>query len=298
MNLSALTRHLVFSVGRPLQKWLGYDPIATAALRHRYSSDHRLRVVSAADRDASGRRLLDIEIAYGGRSIRLSLPDRAHFLLRECLVERQYLHFFDTIRDHVILRARPLRVIVDGGANYGLFSCLFQLHFPESQLYIACEPLSENLALLRRNLLSNGLDFEIEIRPLYNRAQTVQLFAASATAATISSEQYGACAQRPSDPFPARELHATTLDAAVNDLWVDLLKLDIEGVEKEAIVGAGGVIRRCRPIILCSFEHRTNSVTDIIAAAKTTGVPYAVQVSNAHRQLLFLPPVDICDGRA
>lgn len=46
-----------------------------------------------------------------------------------------------------------------------------------------------------------------------------------------------------------RELPCLTLDS-LGLQRVDLIKIDIEGMEKEALAGAGDVLRRCKPIVV------------------------------------------------
>ncbi len=52
-----------------------------------------------------------------------------------------------------------------------------------------------------------------------------------------------------------REIPADALDRLVQDDRISFLKLDVEGSEHEALLGAAGTIRRCRPKILLSAYH-------------------------------------------
>ena len=58
---------------------------------------------------------------------------------------------------------------------------------------------------------------------------------------------------------PGPNVQLTTIDELVSDLKlerVDYIKMDIEGAERAALVGATGTIRRFHPRLTISMEHR------------------------------------------
>lgn len=59
------------------------------------------------------------------------------------------------------------------------------------------------------------------------------------------------------------ETPATTIDSEFENFPVDLIKLDVEGADKEALRGATNTIRRDRPKIMVSLYHQMNDLFEI-----------------------------------
>ena len=57
----------------------------------------------------------------------------------------------------------------------------------------------------------------------------------------------------------ARKVRALAVDG-IADERVDLIKFDVEGAEKEAILGAAKTVRRDRPDLIVSVYHRTGDL--------------------------------------
>ncbi len=53
---------------------------------------------------------------------------------------------------------------------------------------------------------------------------------------------------------------AMTIDTLLSDTGVDLLKLDVEGAEAEALSGAENTLTYCRPAVALSLYHRTEDL--------------------------------------
>lgn len=100
----------------------------------------------------------------------------------------------------------------------------------------------------------------------------------------VETEQLGRCSLSPEGiwaqpaelPFAARggrmsaleqngkkTLPVTCLDDLVGDRTLTCLKMDVEGVEKEALSGGARVIRRCRPKMLLAGYHHDDDLWEI-----------------------------------
>ncbi|WP_337937032.1 FkbM family methyltransferase, partial [Acidaminococcus fermentans] len=100
----------------------------------------------------------------------------------------------------------------------------------------------------------------------------------------VEEEQLGRCtlvpdgiwAQSAALPFAARggrmssleqggkkEVKVTCLDDLVGDRPLTCVKMDVEGVEKEALAGGARVIRRCRPKMLLAGYHHDDDLWEI-----------------------------------
>jgi len=137
-------------------------------------------------------------------------------------------------------------LFVDVGANFGWYSLLSARLAPKATI-IALEPSHENFSLLNRNISSNcftnivainkGAGAESMDASLYTHerdnpgAHSVRKSADGLAKETISIEPLDKILQ----PYPGR---------------VQLLKIDVEGYEVEALIGAKKTLRRTNNILL------------------------------------------------
>ena len=64
-------------------------------------------------------------------------------------------------------------------------------------------------------------------------------------------------------PVKWKELEAKPLDDVLADDRVDYIKYDVEGAEREAILGSIGTIARDHPTLLVSLYHRNEDLFDL-----------------------------------
>lgn len=55
-------------------------------------------------------------------------------------------------------------------------------------------------------------------------------------------------------------VNSASIDSLIGECSVDLIKLDIEGAESEALDGASELLRRCHPNLAVSLYHRTDDI--------------------------------------
>ncbi|MCD8003124.1 MAG: FkbM family methyltransferase [Clostridia bacterium] len=60
-----------------------------------------------------------------------------------------------------------------------------------------------------------------------------------------------------------------TVDGTVENERIDFIKFDVEGAEREALIGARNTICRCRPEMLVSVYHRTDDLTALPRMVKS-----------------------------
>ena len=132
------------------------------------------------------------------------------------------------------------RIAIDGGANVGAYARLLASHF---DIVHAFEPAPDTFEALRRNIEDWGL---IQRVITHNVA-----LSDSADKVALSLKRGGRSVSRTiSGPG---NLPATTIDA-LDFHNVDLIKLDLEGYEFQALTGARVTLQRCQPAVM--FEDK------------------------------------------
>lgn len=139
---------------------------------------------------------------------------------------------------------RP-RVYVDGGAHDGQMAQRFLKRFPGMQVH-AFEPNADLFPRLQQNL--SGVPGERHQLALSSETQTLKMFindspmTSSVLPRNENSERYFDAVTKVKE---VRELRATSLDDWFTDSGlkrVDILKLDLQGYELEALRGAGRML--------------------------------------------------------
>lgn len=161
--------------------------------------------------------------------LRLRTTDVA--LCREILIRRQY----------ECLLAQPPRVIVDAGANIGLASLFFARRYPDARV-IAIEPESSNYAMLLKNTAPYPNIVAVRAA-LWNRDTELDLVDLGSGHTNFQTAE-AAGDKKGSVISKVRAMTIDRLMAEFDINTIDLLKLDIEGAEKELFEGPLDWVRR------------------------------------------------------
>ncbi len=114
------------------------------------------------------------------------------------------------------------KTIIDAGANIGISSLYFSLIYPQAMI-IAIEPESSNFAMLKDNTASQRR-IHLVRAAIWNENKMLNLYGE-----TNSDFQVG-------DGYEGDDIDGVTLDELMRRLsidYIDVLKVDIEGAEKE-----------------------------------------------------------------
>ena len=136
-------------------------------------------------------------------------------------------------------------VVVDVGANSGMWSCLgAQMGKP----VIAIEPVPANLMVLFRNILANGFSEKVEVFPLAvsKSVGVLPMYGRGQGASLVRG--WGKQSEHECFSVPVN-----TLDRLVGDRFADqslFLKIDVEGAELAVLQGAEKVLERATTVML------------------------------------------------
>ena len=188
---------------------------------------------------------------------------------------------------------RPGDTVIDGGAHVGLFSrwALQQ----GARRVIAIEPEPTNIAMFEQNLADGIADGRVTLvkAGIWDRQGSLPLFlsANSAHHNFLVTDDGGQVAAVPLLP----------LDDLVRELQldrVDFIKMDIEGAERNALLGARETLQRFRPrMVICTY-HRQDDADAVPAAVAQAQPGYRIHAKDAEffwfryltKTLFFEPP--------
>ena len=192
--------------------------------------DRWFRVVQAGDIARFGE---EVEVETEGVRLRLRLRDYRDF--------RMYRHLRAGRPTEPgtagILRAtlRPGGVVVDAGANNGLFSLIAASLVGPSGRVHAFEPHPAAYERLKANVRANGFS-QVSAYPLALSNRTGRAFLAGALDDGMSSLK--------ATGGTRFEVPLETLDRAIGPIPVDLVKIDVEGSELEVLEGMTALFAR------------------------------------------------------
>jgi FkbM family methyltransferase len=173
-------------------------------------------------------------------------------------------------------------VILDCGAHVGNCAIIFSRMVGKTGLVIALEPFEEAFALLEKRLQRMKLGNVIALnKGLWNTADRLPVTVLSDTLySRIDPEKFSNGSGGDS------VIDVTTIDWIVEDLKLarlDMIKMDIEGAEIEAVQGAAKTLKTLRPCLaIASYHHRNGQQTSITVEGALIRENYAVNT--------FFPP--------
>ena len=181
-------------------------------------------------------RLLHAKVAAGAHEFRVVVPGgREPVALRADTSDiGTYIQIF-VDREYEFEPLEQPEVILDAGANIGLASIYFANKFPSARI-IAVEPEASNYSLLKRNVLpyERIVPLQCALWGENSRIKLIDPGFGKWGFQTHASEQAKATAVRD-------EVEAVTVDRIMHDHgieFIDVLKMDIEGAEKEVFENA------------------------------------------------------------
>ena len=142
--------------------------------------------------------------------------------------------------------------VVDIGAHIGYYTLLFAKCVGPNGRVVAFEPLPVNFELLKRNIQLNELPYvQTFSQAVFSRNEEIILTVPDDLPHSGDASVYHS---RGTKQF---RVPAIALDTFCDSsgLRPDILKMDVEGAEYEALLGAAETIAKCHPKLLIELHH-------------------------------------------
>jgi FkbM family methyltransferase len=217
--------------------------------------------------ETCGERVLDC----GGYQFRFRNQAEFEYICREIFGNHEYGFEID----------RPAPRIIDAGAHVGVATHYFKRRFPDARI-LALEANPVTFALLQANIAHNRLsDVDVRQAALAPVAGELPFYVATSDAAPGAwgdSAIRQAWHDRPETAVVS--VPAVPLSALLTER-VDLLKLDIEGLETAVLAVAGDRLRRVDRIVLefhVTVANPDNDIARLVAILRDAGFTVEVRL--------------------
>ena len=161
---------------------------------------------------------------------------------------------------------RPGDVAIDVGANIGIHTLPMAEAVGPQGVVLAVEPLPSVRERLERNLaLNRATNVRVIAQAASDREGSAQLYPPRADAANLGQASLARLSHL--DAAAPIEVSLVTLDAIVRAQGLDrvrLIKIDVEGHDREVMAGAIALIDRYQPVLIFEFspEHTSEIGND------------------------------------
>lgn len=165
----------------------------------------------------------------------------------------------------------PFPVIIDAGANIGLSVLYFKKMYPGSKI-IAIEPMLENYKLLEMNVFENNLQDVLTYQfAISNKTNNIELHTDAEnnwhSTASVVEGNWTTTQNTIPVTVPTRPLSYFISEALsqFNVLYIDLLKMDIEGAEQAVLTQGRKQLKEKIKFINCEFHpHKEQNLTKLV----------------------------------
>ena len=165
------------------------------------------------------------------------------------------------LRDQYSAGAVCGKIVADAGANIGIFS-LYARALGAKKIY-AFEAVLETFAMLKRNLELNRAGGKIEAVNIAlgkEKGSAELMYGPNGEGSAMIA--CGGGVNRGLAYPGRREVRIAPLDALIGEK-IGFLKMDVEGYEKNVLLGAAGIIAGDKPVLSFSAYHRKNDVKEL-----------------------------------
>lgn len=237
------------------------------------SAEHLRRLIDSKDRILAASRLLETD-SNGFRHWetpmgRYWIPPNSDYVLPWNLSEQQNKIYGTGER-----AVGPGDVVLDCGANVGVY--VREALDAGAKLIVAIEPGPENIECLRRNFPAEIAGGKVTIyeKGVWDKEEVLTFYMDPENPA---SDSFVIQAKKNEKKV---QMPVTTIDKLVEELKlerVDYIKMDIEGAEQKALIGARRTIARFRPTLALSAYHRPDDPEKIPELVRQAWPGYRIE---------------------
>ncbi len=171
------------------------------------------------------------------------------------------------------------KVILDVGANCGIFSALAAARFPSAKIY-AFEPSDDLIPLIRSNC--QGHNVSIHQCAVGEKQGTMTLYVNSKSQQTNSLNMDAVKLFSPEEEIEKRSVECITLDEFAKQNYlaqIDVLKVDVQGFEGAVLRGGRETLRRTPLLFIESTWIDIESIVELLPLALHYGFRFAAVIA-------------------
>jgi len=237
------------------------------------SYDHSVRLTRTKDRILEASRLVATDdtgyVLWDTPKGRYWIPKGSDYVLPFNLSEQENKIY--GVGEQAV---KPGDVVLDCGANVGVY--VREALEAGARTIVAIEPAPENLECLRRNFEREASAGRVIIYPkgVWDKDDFLTINVAPENPAADSF------VIRPEGSHEGTKLPLTTIDKLSAELGlerVDYIKMDIEGAEQRALLGARETIRKFHPRLSLSTYHRPDDPEKIPQIVRDAWSGYRIE---------------------
>ena len=177
---------------------------------------------------------------------------------RDVIMHLQWEQTVEKVYHHPLVHVRPGDIVIDCGAHIGGFTRVALQ--AGARMVVAIEPEPANLRAFQRNLAGELKTGRVKLIPkgIWDSSGRLSLH--------LSSVGDSHSAVIPQNAGKDESIEVTTLDALMTSLnlaRVDFIKMDIEGSERKALLGARQMIVKWQPRLAISSYHQKGDPAEI-----------------------------------
>lgn len=204
----------------------------------------------------------------------------------DCLGLEYYLqrkqYFFD--RNAISVKPAPDDYVIDGGACLGDATAVFSNAVGVNGKVYAFDPVKDHLDILQHN---------IKQFPIKNvTAMPFGLANENSDAEPVRLNYYAPGFSSKNNVVPLRTIDSLIENGEINR--IDFIKLDVEGFEKDVLVGASYSINKFKPKLAISLYHKPNDIFELITYVRHNHSFYDLYIDHytIHREetVLYCDP--------
>lgn len=221
-----------------------------------------------------------VQLDVFGRQVDLALFDDDHVTR---IIQSTETFYEAELLEDILRRTQPGQLALDVGAHVGNHT-LFLAAVADLDV-IAVEPSTASLELLKSNIESNGVSGRVTVVEAAAGAEE-----AVATLVPGSEDNTGMTRV----VLGGDDVPVTTVDRIVGKRRVSVMKVDVEGWEREVVLGAQMVLRRDQPILYLEVSDARRE-RDLRQLLNDLGYHFAKEF-NATPTQMFLPMGNMMPG--